>query len=210
MILRVTFKVSGLFSLKKYSDSHLNGRSYEYPMAYTIRGAILSSVIQLEGVEKAKELFYKIKNAILYVQYPENYVKEVAKLKLASNSYYQERDSDGGEGLSTVGIREFVDLDEITFYIDNSIPNIETYLRNIEMIGDSQSLVYLESIEIVSEMQHVLVEWREEEADDTELFELYDWKTSKITFDDVYLFSGKRSRKQQERRICYVKEKIII
>lgn len=206
---KITFKTAGLFSLKKYNDSHLNSRSYEYPMAYTIRGAILSSVIQLEGVEKAKELFYKIKNAILYIQYPEAYVKDVAKLKLASNSYY-EKSSDKEEGLSSVGVREFVDMENIIFYIDNSIPNIEIYLKNIEYIGDSQSLVYLDGIETVREIERVLVEWIREKDDDVDLFELYDWKTSKITFDDVYLFNEKRSRRNQERKICYIKQKIFI
>ncbi len=210
LIYKVIYKTAGFFSLKKYNDSHLNGRSYEYPMAYTIRGAILSSVIQLEGIEKAKELFYKIKNAILYIQYPREHGKASVKLKLASNSYYDEKKTNNEEGLSSVGVREFVDVESIVFYIDNSIPNLKTYLNNIECIGDSQSLVYLESIEAVKRMENVLMEWVEERDGNADLFELYDWKTGKIRFEDVYLFSEKRSRRQQERKICFVKETVTI
>ncbi|MDF2881252.1 MAG: hypothetical protein K0R54_1809 [Clostridiaceae bacterium] len=208
MISKVTFKTASLFSLKNYNDSHLNSRSYEYPMTYTLRGAILSSVIQLDGVEKAKELFHKIKNAIIYVQYPGEFVKNTVKLKLASNSYYGKQKEDEelevGENITSVGVREFVDVDKIVFYIDNSISNLEMYLNNIEVIGNSDSMVYLESIEKVDKLENVLMPWVEEVDGDCYLYEMYDWVSSKIKFEDIYLFSEKRNRKQ-EKRICCVK-----
>jgi hypothetical protein len=199
---KVTFQTAGLFSLKKYFDSHLNCRSYEYPMAYTLRSAILGTIIELDGVKKAKELFPYVKNAILYVQYPSSFQKNQVKLRRRPNSYYSS-DEDKSDSLLGMGVREYVDVSQIVFYIDNTIPDIDVYLNNIEHIGNSQGFVFLESIEEVNQMEQVLMEWVEERDGDVPLFEMYDW-SPKAQFEHIYFYHPDWYKRPQIRKICCV------
>ena len=73
-MLKVTYKVPSSFSIKKFNDSHLQARSYEYPMLTTIRGAILSSIIERRGKAYAEKIFRKVKNAQIFIQYPKEYL----------------------------------------------------------------------------------------------------------------------------------------
>ena len=85
---KVTYEFSNLFSLKKYKDSNLNCQSYEYMTTYGIRSAILGQVIVQDGLDKAEELFHKVKNAIIYIQYPKQYKTNRVQQKRYANSYY--------------------------------------------------------------------------------------------------------------------------
>jgi len=203
---KVTYELSGLFSLRQVDDSHLNARSYRYATKSAIRGAILSAVIQLDGVKKAKELFESIKQAEIYVQFPKEVSANLVKLRMASNQYYGKDQPD--ETTITVGVREFLHMDNIVFYIDNSIPNINLYLNNIDRIGDSNSIVFLSSIEEdVKKMENILVEWIEERDGDQEVFEMTDWDKKKMNFENIYLYSNKRRRDVYHRFLCFVKDK---
>jgi hypothetical protein len=203
MMKKVTFQTSGLFSLKKYFDSHLNSRSYEYPMLYTIRSAILGAIIELDGVKKAKELFPYVKNSIMYVQYPSAFQRNAVKLRRRPNSYYSSSE-DKSDSLMGMGIREYIDVSRWVFYMDNTIPDIDVYLNNIEYIGNSQSFVFLESIENVTQMEQVLMEWVEERDGDVPLFEMYDW-SSKAKFEQVYFYHEDWYKRPQQRKICCVR-----
>ena len=202
-MLKINYKLSGLFSLKKYNDSNLKCQSYEYPTIYAIRSAILGSVIKIDGIDKAKELFHKIKNSNIYVEIPNDYKVNGVMQNRYSNSYYAlfdvlDRDIIVNNTKTTMGFRQYIHMDNITIYMDNLIPDIEMYLKNIDNIGTSESLVYLDSIEEVDEMKNVLVEW--DKKSHCEIYEQYDWD-SKSTFDNVYMYS-KKGRKQRGYMCC--------
>lgn len=221
-MLKVTYNVPSVFSIKKFKDSHLSARSYEYPMLTTIRGAILGSIIERRGRIVAEKMFRRIKNTQIFIQYQESFMIEKQKIKRMSNKGYEYKYSEetkrDWEGKYTVGIREYVYIDKIVFYIDESIDDIVEYLVNIDRIGDSESLVMLESIEKVTEMENILLEWNESIGYDTKLYELYDWETklnkkgdkdSGMSFNDVYIFSDNKKSKYI-RRICYIKDKVAV
>lgn len=221
-MIKVTYSVPSVFSIKKFNDSHLAARSYEYPMLTTIRGAILGSIIERRGKATAEKLFRKIKNMQIFIQYPDQFMIGQQKIKRMSNKGYEYKYSEDSkrewEGKYTVGIREYVYTDKIVFYIDESIDGIIEYLVNIDRIGDSESLVILDSIEKVNEMENVLVEWNERLGYDVSLFELYDWETklnkkgdkdSGMSFKDVYMFSENKKSKYI-KRVCYIKDKIAV
>lgn len=229
-MIKVIYSVCSIFSLKKYNDSHLSARSYEYPMLSTIRGAILSSIIERKGRKVAEELFRKVKNAQIFIQYPETFNIGQQKIKrMSNNGYfakYSEENKNKWENNFTVGIREVVATDKIVFYIDESIENILEYLVNIDRIGDSESLVILEKIERVTAMENILMEWNESVGYDVKLYEVYDWKTkikqkstgrgknktfteidSGTSFEDRYIYSG-TTKDNNIRRICYIKDRV--
>lgn len=219
-MLKVTYKVPSVFSIKKFNDSHLSARSYEYPMLTTIRGAILGSVIERRGRSTAEKLFRKIKNIQIFIQYPGSFMIGQQKIKRMSNKGYEYKYSEetkrDWEGKYTVGIREYVYTDKIVFYIDESIDDIIEYLVNIDRIGDSESIVILESIEKVTEMENILLEWNESIGYNTRLYELYDWETKLnkkddrgMKFEDVYIFSDKKKSKYI-KRLCYIKDKVAV
>ena len=205
---KVTYKTSNLYSLKKYKDSNLNCRSYEYLTPYQIKCAILGSVIKIDGVKKAEELFHKIKNAIIYVQYPKKFKTNGIKLKRYSNAYYSIKDEEkmdrekliGNNFKTTMGFREYVYIPELSFYIDNSIPNLELYLKNIDWLGTAESLVYLDSIEDTKQLKNVLLKWNKQ--DDVELFEVHDFDM-KTEFENVYMYSDKYKH-LHKTYICYI------
>lgn len=221
-MLKVTYNVPSVFSLKKFNDSHLAARSYEYPMLTTIRGAILGSIIERRGKAVAESIFRKIKNTQIFIQYPDYFIVDQQKIKRMSNKgyeykYSEETKRDWAKNY-TVGIREYVNTNKIVFYIDESIDDIVEYLVNIDRIGDSESLVMLESIEKVTEMENILIEWNDSLGYDTKIYELYDWKTelnkkcdkdTGMSFNDIYIFSENR-KSQYLKRLCYVKDKVAV
>lgn len=205
-MLKVKFKLTSLFSLKKYDDSNLKCQSYEYPTVYAVRSALIGAIIQTEGKDRAEELFYKIKNANIYVSLPNEYKTNCILQRRFSNSYYSkfdvlDRDIIYNNSKTTMGAREYVHMDEIVIYIDKSIPNIEMYLKNIDSLGTSESLVYLSDIEETNDLTDILVEWDKQEY--CEIYEQYDWD-SKAKFENVYMYD-KASRKQR-RFMCCVKD----
>lgn len=205
---KVTYHLGGLFSVKKIDDSHLNARSYPYPLTSTIRGAIFASIIRLRGAEIAKELFNEVKNATIYIQFPKSYQVNQQKLRTTNNAFYSAKRGDVIDTI--VGVREYIDMDKIVFYIDANIPELEVYLNNIEYIGKSTGLVSLEKVEDVEVMENVLISWNEERDGDQELYELVDWKNN-TRFEDVYIYNGKgRSRSHFEKNYCMIKEKVSI
>lgn len=202
-MLKVNYKLSGLFSLKRYSDSNLKCQSYEYPTVYGIRSAILGAIIQIDGLEKAQELFHKVKNSRIYIGEPKNYKVNGIMQNRYSNGYYSNFDELDRKIIvnsekTTMGFRQYIHMDTITIYIDNLIPEIEIYLKNIDRLGTSESLCYLESIEEVSELENVLVEWDGNEHIKT--YEQWDWG-NKAKFENVYMYSDKR-REQRRFMSC--------
>lgn len=193
---KVVFGLSNLFTLKRYKDNNLNCQSYEYPTIYSIRCAILGAVIQVDGLDKARELFNKIKNTNIFIQFPREYKVNGIRLKRYGNSYYKKYDELDREKMlknnwnTTMGFREYVQLDKIVFYIDDIVPDIDLYLKNIDWIGTAESMVYLEKIEEVSYLENVLVKWNGK--DSTKVYEQHDWG-SKTTFESVYMYSERYS-----------------
>lgn len=205
-MLKVRFKLTSLFSLKKYDDSNLKCQSYEYPTVYAIRSALIGAIIQTEGKEKAEELFHKIKNANIYVSLPSKYKTSCILQRRFNNAYYGEFDVldmdiiNNPSTTTTMGAREYVHMDEIVIYIDKSIPDVEMYLKNIDSLGTSESLVYLSDIEESNDLTDVLVEWNKQEY--SEVYEQFDWD-SKAKFENVYMYD--KARRKQRRFMCCVK-----
>lgn len=198
---KATYKLSNIFSLKKYNDNNLNCQSYEYPTIYGVRCAILGAIIQTEGIEEAQELFNKIKNTNIYIQYPQEFKVNGVKQSRYSNAYYSKFDELDSKNLdkTTMGFRQYVKMDEIVFYIDNLIPNIEMYLKNIDWIGTAESMVYLDNMEEVNKLNNILTRWNKESHN--EIFEQHDWN-SKVTFDTVYMYSSKQKHNHDTFMCC--------
>lgn len=209
---KITYKLANLlFTLRKYKQGNLCHESYPIPMLSTLRSAIIGSIIKVDGVEKAEELFYKVKNEVIYIQYPEDYFYTNQRLKRCSNSYYtinDETDITKWSSFYTMGCKQFIGMDKIVFYIGNNIPNIESYLKNIDWIGSADSLVYLDSIEQINELKNILVPWDKKE--DTDIYEVYDWNkvSNKTKFKNIYLFSDKY-RRTDVRELCCIKDIIL-
>lgn len=205
---KVIYKTSNIFTLKKYNDNNLNCQTYEYPTIYAIKSAILGSVIQIDGIEKAKDLFNKIKNMKVYVQFPYKYDKNEIFQKRYSNAYYKKYNELDRETLikanwkTAMGFREYINLEEIVFYIDNSIDNIELYLKNIDFFGTAESMVYLHKIEESNKLENVLVKWNKK--DKVKTYEQADY-TSKTTFDSVYMYSNKYKH-THNKYMCVIKD----
>ncbi|GAA0077578.1 hypothetical protein UT300005_19560 [Clostridium sp. CTA-5] len=205
---KVTYGTSNLFTLKKYENSNLNCQSYEYPTIYAVRSAILGAIIQVDGIEKAKELFHKVKNAIIYIQYPNEFKINGCRIKRFANSFYDLKDEQkidrdyliSKNFCTSMGFREYVYLKEIVFYIDNSISDIELYLKNIDWLGTAESLVYLESIKETNKLDRIL---KVESNINCRKYEQYDW-SSKVKFENVYMFSDKYNKRQQVKLICSI------
>jgi hypothetical protein len=198
---KVTYKLSNIFSLKKYNDNNLNCQSYEYPTIYGVRCAILGAIIQTEGIEKAKELFNKIKNTNIYIQYSQELKVNGIKQSRYSNAYYSKFDELDSKNFdkTTMGFRQYIKMDEIVFYIDNLIPDIDMYLKNIDWLGTAESMVYLDNIEEVDKLNNILTRWNKESH--TETFEQHDWN-GKTTFDTVYMYSSKQKHNHDTFMCC--------
>lgn len=205
---KVTYKLSNIFSLKKYNDNNLNCQSYEYPTIYGLRCAILGAVIQIDGIEKAKELFNKIKNSNIYIQYPQKFKINGVKQKRLSNACYDKFDELDSKNLdkSTMGFREYVKMDAIIFYIDNLIPDIEIYLKNIDWIGTAETMVYLDKIEEAQKLENILVKW--DKVSHVNIYEQHDW-CSKTNFDTVYMYSGKKYRHVHNTFMCRINDIVL-
>ncbi|AMN31031.1 hypothetical protein BFS06_12525 [Clostridium perfringens] len=206
-MLKVTYKINNMFSLRKFGDSHLCARSYEYPMLTTIRGALLGSLIQRKGIKFAEDNFNSIAKVPIYIQIPKNFVINETKLRMLSNNYLT--NSNNGSIATTVGIREYIVMDKLVFYIDDTgLDFLREVLVNIDRIGSSDSMVEIESMELVDFMENILVEWTEDIGFDYKIYELYDW-SDKTKFENRYIYSNKASDKNIKRN-CYIKEKVKI
>lgn len=202
-MLKVTYKVLANFSLKRYKDGHLSSRSYPYATSSSLRGSILGSMIQRKGKKFAEENFHNLKNVQIFIQHPKSYTTNQAKMKMFSNSVYAK----GGKEGTTVGIREYVSVKKIVFYIDETLPDIIEYLENINRIGNSESMVQLQSVEKVTTMENILMDWDKSMGFDMDLVENYDWDTSNkgMTFKKIYLFSKERGT-VYVNKTCFVKD----
>lgn len=203
---KITYRLANLlFTLRKYKQSNLCHESYPIPMLSTLRSAIIGGIIKVDGVDKAKELFHKVKNEVIYIQYPENYFCTNQRLKRCSNSYYtinNETDTTNWKSFYTIGCKQFIGIDKIVFYIGSNIPNIDLYLKNIDWIGSADSLVYLESIEQAKKLENILVPWDRNE--DVDIYELYDWNkvSNKTKFENIYMFDDKYRRTDVRELYC--------
>lgn len=194
-MLKVKYRVNGIFRYKIYGYSNLNSDSYTYPLVYGIRGAIMGAIITIEGIEYAKDIFNKVKNSIIYVCPNENYKKFNNRLQRHSNKYYDT----GDKSLKTVANVKSVSMETIEFYINKDIPKIKTYLKNIDYFGCQESMVYLESIEEVDSLTNIMYPWDGEENVKTYIQK--DWDKS-IKFDNVYMFSKDYANKSKEIICC--------
>lgn len=215
-MIKVVYKVPGTFSLKKFKDSHLSARSYYYPMLTTIRGAILGSIIERKGKKYAESIFEDIKNLKIFVKCPpkSKYSINQEKIKRMTNKGYSITGDSNlknreWDNYFTVGVREFVCIDEITFYIEGNIKDIEEHLVNIRRLGDSESIVILESIEKdVDKLENILMPWNEEIGYEVDLHELYDWNDN-VSFENRYIYSNK-AKDDNKKIICYVEKEVCI
>lgn len=203
-MIKAIYKTTALFSLKKYDDSNLKAQSYEYPTVYSVRSAILGSIIEIEGIEKAKELFHKIKNANIYVALNNKYKTNGVLQRRCSNAYYQVAEGEDASKKTTIGFRQYVHMDNITIYIDNLIPEIEIYLKNIDRLGTAESMIYLNSISECANIDNVLVQWDGES--NCSIYEQWDWD-NKSTFENIYMYS---SAKRLQRRYMSCVKNIMI
>lgn len=215
---KITYHVNGLFSLKNYKDGHLLARSYPYVTNSCIRGAILSAMIQRFGVEAAEKGFADLKRIRLYPQMPAAYrINQIKKNMLSNPAMGNKTEVNTPsevDSLRTVGIREFVDVREVVFYMDQLNPEIVECLENVSVLGVSESVVELKSIEQTDCMENVLMTVLPAEIDfEKELYENIDWETklkkSKKIVDEGYAFAdaycyAQHRKHKYEKQHCQV------
>lgn len=207
-MLKVTYKVLANFSLKRYTDGHLSSRSYPYATTSSIRGSLLGSMIKRKGKKFAEENFHNLKNVQIFIQYPENFRETKSRMKMFTNTSYVKTNNDFA---TTVGIREYVAVNELVFYIDETLKDIIEYLENINRIGNSESMIQLKSVEKVTVMENILMDWDKSMGFDEKILEDYDWdkSTKGMDFDNIYLFSENRKNKYKKKP-CFLKEELTI
>lgn len=169
-MLKATYSVKGTFSLKNENDGHLMARSLTHISRSTIRGALMASAFKYKGKRWAEDHFYQIKEALVFPQEPHSFSKQQEKRSKLSTTAIeyglsvtpskkaktQPSNPSGVESLTTVGIREYVYTDTVSFYIDETIEDVVELLANITRLGDSESIVALKCIEHTNELIDVL------------------------------------------------------
>lgn len=218
---KITYHVNGLFSLKNYKDGHLLARSYPYVTNACIRGAILSAMIQRFGVAFSESAFADLKSIRLYPQIPAAYRVNQIKKNMISNPAMEKnpvaKTPAEVDSSRTVGIREFVHVDEVVFYMERLNPEIVECLENISVLGASESVVELKSIEQTDCMENVLMTVLPEEIDfEKDLHENIDWKTKLkgtrnvidegLAFSDAYCYSKQRVHRYEKQHCQVMKE----
>ena len=186
-MIKITYKPSMLFNYKLHTDSNLNARTYTYITPSAIKSAILGQVICLDGIDKAKELFERIKKLNVKTIINNNYSKTQFHIRRFGNSYYDTKEP---KNVKTMGIREYAHIDRIEFLIDN-IEGLEVYFKNINYLGASDSFVYLRDIQEVNSYENVLEEISGDIDEDKEIYTIYDWD-DKAKFEDIYMYSKKK------------------
>ena len=209
-ILKVTYDVMGLFSLKRFGHGHLNAQSYPIPMKSTIRGAILGQMIQLKGKEFAEAHYEQLRDLKLFIQYPEQFEHNQVLLNRITNRGFAAQGKiqthEDVDKFRTVGIRDMVHVNQIVFYIEDDLEGLSTYLKSIQIIGDSESHVGLRSVEEVKTMTNVLMPYSPDLGFDSFLEELWDWSPEK-PFEKHYGYSHNRTG-GHVHKVCYVEKTI--
>lgn len=210
-MLKVTYTLKGTYSSKHPNDGHLMARSIHHVSRSTIRGALMASAFKYKGTAWTEKNFHRIKEATIFPQEPQRYSKQQEKRsrlttkaieKGLSKSKEKKKEvmpttPKGIEALTTVGIREYVYADTVTFYIDEIIPDVVELLSNITRLGDSESLVALESLERTNSIEHALVPTG---AFDYTKQYTHDWDwLKKMTFEQINVYD-KNKRKTETLR----------
>lgn len=169
-MLKATYRVKSTFSLKEQNDGHLMARSLTHISRSAIRGALLAASFKYKGTQWTEDHFYQIKEAHVFPQVVHNANKQQEKRSMlttttieaglsknqAKKEKHQPHINLDVESLTTVGIREYVMSDTVSFYIDETIEDVVELLANISRLGNSESLVELIAIERASELVDVL------------------------------------------------------
>jgi len=209
-LLKVTYDVVGLFSLKQFGQGHLNNRSYDIPMNSTIRGALLGMMIKQHGLTFAMDNYETLRSLYLFVQAPKHSWHNQLVLNRITNRGFSEQGKitqfDDVDKYRTVGIRGMVHVEQIVFYIEDNLEGLREYLHSIQTLGDSESQVGLRSIEPVKVMEDVLVPFVDTTDLDKPLHEMWDWKPNK-PFDKSYGYSTNRLN-GNVRTLCYTEQHI--
>lgn len=209
-VLKVTYDVLGLFSLKQYEMGHLSNESYPVPMKSTIRGAILAQMIQQEGRAYAESHFKELLELPIFIQQPEHFAHSQVLLNRITNKGVAAQGTisapEDVDMYRTVGIRGMVHVTQVVFYIEDKMEGLERYLKSIPVLGDSESLVGLRSIEVVRTLTNVLLPFSPDLGFGFTLQEVWDWPMKK-KFSQAYGYSTNRSG-ANERTLCYVRDEI--
>lgn len=210
-MLKVTYTLKGTYSSKHPNDGHLMARSITHISRSTIRGALMASAFKYKGTAWTEKHFHRIKEAKIFPQEPQRYSKQQEKrARLTTKTIERGLNKSGKskeavipktvqerDALTTVGIREYVYADTVTFYIDEIIPDVVELLSNITRLGDSESLVALESLERTNSIEHALVPTGS--FDYTKQY-THDWDwLKKMTFEQINVYD-KNKRKTETLR----------
>lgn len=201
-MLKVTYNLKTTFSLKNMDDGHLMARSHNTVTRSTVRGAIIASAFKYKGKKWTEEVFDRINCSLIFIQKPMYFSNQQEKRRLINNNALgglksEPKHFEDVDSLMTVGIREFVILDEVVFYIDETIPDIVELLSNITRLGNSESLVSLKSITKADRLENVYVD---SETFDYKKEYIYDEDWHKATFNTVYAYDKKYKHTKQKVR----------
>lgn len=220
-MLKVTYQLKGTFSLKEANDGHLMARTTRHITRSTIRGALLAMAFAYKGDKWAEDNFYKIKEAAIFPQLTRNYgvhgekrsrigTKAMSKNVTSNEKKRAEARPNSSEGvgaLTTVGNREYLYTESLSFYIDETIEDVVELLSNITRLGDSESLVELKSIEKVDKLENILMPQSEDFDYKKEYIYDTDWAhINKFEYSNAY--SEKYGRKAAQLR-CEVMDVVL-
>lgn len=220
-MLKVTYLLKGTFSLKEANDGHLMARTTRHITRSTIRGALLAMAFAYKGDQWAEDNFYKIKEAGIYPQLTCNYgIQGEIRSRISTRAMFKSVTSnkksraearptsfEGVGALKTVGNREYLYTETLSFYIDETIEDVVELLSNITRLGDSESLVELKTIEKVDKLEDILMPQAGNYDYDKEYIFDTDWAhINKLEHSDAY--SDKYGRKSVQVR-CEVMDVVL-
>lgn len=211
-LLKATYDVSAFFSLKGFNDGHLKSAGLVVPMITTIKGALLGQVIQQRGLAFAREHHDALRDTKVFIQFPDRFVQNQTKVNLITNAGLNAKGTikqmSDVDKYRTVGIKGFTAVEQVVFYIEDTIEGLDHFLKGIQILGDSDSQVGLRTLEEARELENVLLPYSIHMGYDSQIDPIYDWSPDS-TFDEHYAYSTYKVRKNNNTMtMCAVESSV--
>jgi hypothetical protein len=122
MWLEIIYKPTSLFSLKLSDSTNSAGKSLPCPSPYSVKMALLNSIITYDSLETAKTNFNLIRDLNLLFSLPESFVINSCMIRILKDNDKVSKNLKTIEPFkSTVAFREYVYLtDKISIALDKS------------------------------------------------------------------------------------------
>ena len=143
MWLEISYQPTSLFSLKLSSSTNSAGKSLPCPSPYSVKMALLNTIITYDSIETAYEYFDLIRDLELSFLLPESFIVNNCMVRILKDNDKVPKKSKAIEPFkSTVAFREYVYLDgeikiavNITDILDDEVKFLRKWFVNINYFG---------------------------------------------------------------------------